>query len=641
MIAGFFLLVSLACGLFLARLLPLPLSKLERLWWSLPLGIITSTWFLFVVTSLTNYTTASIAFLLGIPVLLMVGFSCLPPPTATPVPIRGKLQWASYSCYTVFWGLLLSALFYTRMLELKLDGLYSGGGSWGDLALHSSFISMFSQQTELSLQSPVFAQEVTRYPFLLNFYSSFLYRLGLTLSQSLLIPGFILAFSLTQLLFFFVLQLTKQTRTAWFLTMFFFLNGGVGWWYFLNSFVQSDQALITALRAIEIDYTLWPEQGLQWSNVITTYLLPQRGFSVGLIVTVMVWWLWHQAFSEKPQNNWISKPGLWIAGLMAALPLFHLHSFLVLVGLAMCLSSWLLIKHKFLLKTLVAPILVLVSGAALQIQWQTASLAESAYPQLAIGWLKEDASWLLFWGKNLGLTLPLLAVAIFWLSWQALSKKPAIAKVQREFLAVTGASLAANFLLANMIQFQPYAWDNMKFMLPSFLFFCLLIAVMLSHYTKNYLSWIVIGFILFFSSLSGVLSVIRESQTSWQLASVADLELAQSIRTQTPAQTVFLTADNHNHPIPMLAGRPVVMGYRGWLWTHNVNYLKTEQAVRAMYESPATSQDLFKQYQVSYLHLGSREKASYDISIESERYFETSFEKIFDQAGERTYRVSF
>src|SRR5207244_6675405 len=67
--------------------------------------------------------------------------------------------------------------------------LYSGGGAWGDLALHATFIEKFATQTKLNLTSPIYAQEKTTYPFLFDFYAAQLVRFGFTLQAALVISG--------------------------------------------------------------------------------------------------------------------------------------------------------------------------------------------------------------------------------------------------------------------------------------------------------------------------------------------------------------------------------------------------------------------------------------------------------------------
>ena len=50
-----------------------------------------------------------------------------------------------------------------------------------------------------------------------------------------------------------------------------------------------------------------------------------------------------------------------------------------------------------------------------------------------------------------------------------------------------------------------------------------------------------------------------------------------AVRERTPAHTIFVTGDRPNNPVAGLAGRSVVMSYRGWLWTYGIDYSRREQ----------------------------------------------------------------
>lgn len=66
-----------------------------------------------------------------------------------------------------------------------------------------------------------------------------------------------------------------------------------------------------------------------------------------------------------------------------------------------------------------------------------------------------------------------------------------------------------------------------------------------------------------------------------QFATPADVALADWVRSNTDPHDVFIGTDRPNTPVATLAGRPVVMGYRGWLLNFSVPYGEREAAVRA------------------------------------------------------------
>src|SRR3989344_2635108 len=70
---------------------------------------------------------------------------------------------------------------------------------------------------------------------------------------------------------------------------------------------------------------------------------------------------------------------------------------------------------------------------------------------------------------------------------------------------------------------------------------------------------------------SGVLAV---EWTAWgdnaryETFSNEDFAMAQWIERNTPENALFLSSGFHQNPVPALAGRQIIAGYEGWLWSH-------------------------------------------------------------------------
>src|SRR5262249_50864450 len=205
-----------------------------------------------------------------------------------------------------------------------------------------------------------------------------------------------------------------------------------------------------------------------------------------------------------------------------------------------------------------------------QVLWISPTHAQSFF-RLQFGWMAGKESILWFWFKNLGAHLFVFALALYF-------SPPRFRTFWSAFLVV--------FLATNIIIFQPHDFDNMKLMLWSFLISCVGTAVLFAVLRQKY-GWkgIVASLLVGASlSLTGTLSVYRELNLYWLMFSSDDVALANYVREHTPADAVFLTSDKHNHPIPCLAGRRIVMGYRGWLWTHGIDYHSRERGVLEMFE---------------------------------------------------------
>src|SRR5262249_9161968 len=158
------------------------------------------------------------------------------------------------------------------------------------------------------------------------------------------------------------------------------------------------------------------------------------------------------------------------------------------------------------------------------------------------------------------------------------------------------------FTLTNIFVFQPYDYDNTKFLVFAHFITCLVIVTLcFSWWKKNAAGKILVTACVLLLIITGSLSTLRETYISWQLASNSDMEIAEVIKQHTSPDSVFLTADSHNHPVSMLAGRSIVMGYRGWLWTHGINYTNTESDVMSMFAGTQGTVALLREYHISYV----------------------------------------
>jgi hypothetical protein len=130
--------------------------------------------------------------------------------------------------------------------------------------------------------------------------------------------------------------------------------------------------------------------------------------------------------------------------------------------------------------------------------------------------------------------------------------------------------------------FQPFEYDNLKLIYYAYLAAALFAGFLSVHaYRASRWSLAVVVPLGLIVAVPGLLSVVREFQLHDQFASNADVALADWVRANTSPQDVFVGTDRPNEPVATLAGRPIVMGYRGWLFNFNVPYTDREAAVRA------------------------------------------------------------
>jgi hypothetical protein len=104
---------------------------------------------------------------------------------ATDVPGPSWLSWCVL-------GALFALLFHGHMLHREAAGLYTGGSTFGDLALHATLASRFAFD-EVDLASPIASGQPLTYPFLGDFLVGCLVRGGWSMSTAFAVTGWISA----------------------------------------------------------------------------------------------------------------------------------------------------------------------------------------------------------------------------------------------------------------------------------------------------------------------------------------------------------------------------------------------------------------------------------------------------------------
>lgn len=143
-----------------------------------------------------------------------------------------------------------------------------------------------------------------------------------------------------------------------------------------------------------------------------------------------------------------------------------------------------------------------------------------------------------------------------------------------------------------------------------------------------------LGFSLF---ISGPMTILREWRSSYMMFSNADVSAANYIRENTEASDLFLTDYSwHLNPVSVLTGRSIVCGPDLFLYYHGIDTDERQQDVRAMFEEPWDNEQLFEDYGVSYVYIGSAERSSFAIDYE---YFETNGSVLYEQDGILVYAL--
>ncbi len=522
--------------------------------------------------------------------------------------LRGKIGLPEYSVAGVF--LLLA---YFNFLSLYTDGngnVWGISNTWADYAFHAGIINSFALRDNFPPIYPNLEGAQMRYPFIVDFLSAIFVKGGVSLINSMVIPNLLLLFCLVVLVFAFLKRFTNSRELAALAMLLFFLNGNLGFVQFFNDYGSApDKAAFLAKLPKAYSYLSAPADNLQFMNLSYSIFIPQRaalmGFPVVMLVLILL---------LRIQRNEAWRWEYFLAGVLAGLlPLIHASSFAI-AAIACCWiflitivkkrridNKWLLFALPFIL--LAVPQLIFINE-----QGRTPD-----FLGLQVGWMSKAGDYgdfIRFWINNVGVILILGMLGLVLL--------------RREQIAFMLPFLAL-FAAANLIRFQPWEWDNMKVFLYWFLFNCIAAAYFVkaiyegasafpneskyqSQYGRNasrFFGAAVVFLVLFFCTFSGLLTFAYWNTSGAMLWSVEDQKVAKFISENTMKDAVFLTAGKHNHIAYTLAGRQILAGYDGHLWSHGLDYSEQASDARQIYAT--ADSNLIEKWGIDYVYIGPQE----------------------------------
>ncbi len=522
------------------------------------------------------------------------------------------------------WGIFFSVLF-GRMISLKSDGLYVGHQNvWSDWALHGAMANSFAFKppNQWFDNHPLYAGGKFTYPWLTNFISGMLMRVGFSLPLSFIIPSIIFSLMLIGGMYALFFQTLRSKAKAVLAITFYFLSSGLGFWNFLKEFV-ADPSLSAITYPIR-DFGRFDQFDWYAGNVTLGLLLPQRAFLLGVtigvwVIAILFWILENKNLPEPKKHKLLLAIGL-AAGIM---PIAHAHSFIALIIITGLMSivnyrRWRLLLWYVIPATLLSGLLYYIFVAG--------GIERESFIRLLPGWTAPGGlfSWIHMWLLLWGTMLP-AAIAGFFLMRRSMSKN-----VQTFFIASF-----AIFALGNLVLFQPVQWDNTKLFWWAYLGFSGLAAYITAWLWKN--SRIIAIILVVTLTATGILESIRIqriSKHSFQVTNTDDIDLGLAIRAQTDPSAVFLTAPKHNHFVMMWGIRPILMGYTGWVWNYGFKYEQRERDLATIYRGAPEALSLLQKYKISYIVIGPPEIN--DLKAD-ENYFQARFPLAFKNNSNRIY----
>lgn len=686
-----YFLVFIGGGMALGgRLFPLE-NKNARLWLGSVAGMVLYQWLPALFSFVFSFNLLS--HLLALGVFLLFGglaFYLLPKSKGE----KGSDRYILYPIIPLFVFFAVTLVGHT--LPLREGAMYTGQSAYGDMFMHLGFITSITKQAAFPPYYSILPYEPLGYPFLSETVSSSLYLLGAELRLSYMLPMMAAALQCFFGLYFFLRTWLKDKSKTLLAFLLFFLNGGLGFLYFLDGLRQNPENFTRIFTAFYETPTNLFENNVRWVNVICDMMIPQRATLFGWALLFPTLYLLYKAVFQKNRRYF------WMAGILAgAMPMVHTHSFL---ALGLISAGWLVSSHlapllaengKSTKKALWGTLLgggalfclfaaisaSLFTGKALEDRLMLGALLCGALVFLACllyalrreiiknGWKALLGTWGLYLGVVLLLALPQLATWTFsqssggnflrtYFNWDnqndiypwyyikilgvvALFLVPALLGASREN-KLTAAPAFLIWFIAELAVFQPNAYDNNKLLYPAYILLAALVASYLVDLYRKLSGLrgrrVLAAGLIFLCTFSAVLTMGRELASSgqYQVLSKEHIAAAQYIEENAPNEALILTDNNHTNSIAALTGRNIYCGSSLYVYFHGLDYRAREAELPALYTRPTKAR--FAELEIDYVRISNSERSNYP-SL-NEEFFKANYPLVFSEGDVQLYKVS-
>jgi len=446
--------------------------------------------------------------------------------------------------------IIASILYSGFVLNEGANGLSSGGrGLYGDSALHAAYTSRLATG-EFPPQNPLFAGKTLVYPFAVNLFAAVLLKSGLNFNLAFSLPQLIFIISLLSI-FYLVCKSIGSTKIFFISSALIFL----GWGTAGLQYIIDNNNLFSMFNYLDFDSIISANYNLHFFNIFSSLIFPARSFLPGLIIGISIYFLFKKYFETNEAKNLIA-----IGSLTGILPYWHTHTAIFIAISGIIFGVYMLYNQK-----LKIDLISIFGSFAVSIIFVSPFLflfftnqETGQFLRFISGWQNGNENILLFWFKNSFLILPLATAGFF-----------IIEKKFRIFFIPS----AVTFIVANLIIFQPWEWDNIKLLTWSFVFFAILASFALIRILRfGILGWIIVVAITLTSSLTGFISITDLFKRNFVIYDLNDIKLAGWVKENTTYDEIFAVDPLPNHPVPGLSGRVVYLGYPGHLWVHGIDY---------------------------------------------------------------------
>lgn len=580
----------------LKRLVP-SLTRIELIAYGAPLGAVLATLVVLLLARLLGLTTATVvASGAALAVTLVLA------PTSFDWQGLRSMRLPRRWPPSVWIPVVLVGLIGLRMVAFWLGALVYEDGSlvaghvnvWGDWPVHLGIANSFAFGDNFPPVHPRFSGHPLAYHYLSDLTPAGMISLGLDAATALTVHSLVFCLLAVLAIFAFAQRLTGDAVVAGVAVTLFVLGGTLGWLVMIQGAGDPASGRLWDSGAVGAE-------NFRWQNMFYGFLVSQRAFLYGMPLAFLALTL---VLLSRRSGSVL---GFIAAGaILGLLPLAHLATMLALAMVVPVL--FVVLPHRGWIYLMAAWILVALPQLILQQGGGPGALAST---RIQLGWVAGADLWPIFWLKQVGLFLPLLLIALV--------RPKLIPDESRRLLT----AFMAIFVIANIAVFQPWDWDNHKVLVYWFLATCILVGALLVWAWREYgtatRAWITIGLVTML--LSGVLEDVNQGlgKDRYGLMSAEELELAQQVRQLTAPDAVFAAGIQNNHPVPTMAGRRVMMGYPGWLWTEGLPYEGREADLRMLYAFGDDAARIIAEYGLDYLVLGPNERETLGANVDALR----------------------
>lgn len=545
-----------------------------------------------------------------------------------------RRQLAAMALVVIPLTVLSAYLQHTHMLMPESDGSYwCGQSTYGDLCMHLSFITSMRDMAFPPAYNLLYGTPLN-YPYLADSLSTTMLMLGMDIQTAVVFPG-TLMMAMTYAGYMLLAQqiLGGRNKAVAVAALLFFFNGGLG---FIYDFDLAGRDGFAKVQEIFTGYyktpANQPDVNLRFSNVIADLLIPQRALMGGWAMGIPALMLLISSLRERSMRQ-----TLLLALWACCLPMVHTHTFLAL-GL---FSGGMVIAHLIsdkedrkgvLIRALVYLGVVLVLALPQVMGNAVKQTIEGGSLRFQFNWVNNSGGrgmidgYFWFWIKNVGLPFILMICAVL--------------ESRRRGYGDIVMGMAAIYVIAETILFQPNEYDNNKLFYIWYMFAAILAAdygsIIMQRLAGLNGRYVLCALFIFVSVFSGALSIAREAVSGYQLFSKTAVEAGKWIDENTDRDAVFMTGQQHINPVCSLAGRQIICGSDLYVFFHGLDYSAHALACQAFYEHPDLNAHALETYDVDYIYVSDYERAEFDVDL---TYIDENYDLVYQNPDVRIYEV--